>query len=62
MTGAAHQVLIEPRSTIHARHFASSIGRLSRTLQMERYPKFHNEVGAAICALAAAARASKFLR
>src|SRR5258706_375591 len=33
------------RSTIHARHFASSIGRLSRALQMESYPKFHNEVG-----------------
>ena len=31
-------------STILARHFASSIGRLSRALQMENYPKFHNEV------------------
>jgi uncharacterized Zn-finger protein len=39
-------VLIEPCSTIHARHLASSIGR--RALQMERYPKFHNEVGASI--------------
>ena len=37
-----------PRSTIHARHFASSIGRLSRALQMESYPKFHNEVGVPI--------------
>src|SRR4029077_8621163 len=33
---------------IHARHFASSIGRLSRALQMESYPKFHNEVGVPI--------------
>ena len=37
-----------PRSTIHARHFASSIGRLSRALQMESYPKFHNELGVPI--------------
>src|SRR5258706_14206862 len=37
-----------PRSTIHARHFASSIGRLSRALQMESYPTFHNEVGVPI--------------
>jgi uncharacterized Zn-finger protein len=37
-----------PRSTIHARHFASSIGRLSRALQMESYPKFHNEIGVPI--------------
>ena len=37
-----------PRSTIQARHFASSIGRLSRALQMESYPKFHNEVGVPI--------------
>ena len=29
----------------HARHFTSSIGRLSRALQMESYPTFHNEVG-----------------
>jgi uncharacterized Zn-finger protein len=29
-------------------HFASSIGRLSRALQMESYPKFHNEVGVPI--------------
>ena len=36
------------RWTIHARHFASSIGRLSRALQMESYPKFHNEVGVPI--------------
>ena len=28
--------------------FASSIGRLSRVLQMESYPKFHNEVGVPI--------------
>jgi len=35
-------------STILARHFASSIGRLSRALQMESYPKFHNEVGVPI--------------
>jgi len=41
-------VLIEPSSTIHARHFASSIGALSRALQMESYPKFHNEVGVPI--------------
>jgi uncharacterized Zn-finger protein len=33
---------------IHARHFASSIGRLSRALQMESYPTFHNEVGVPI--------------
>jgi uncharacterized Zn-finger protein len=46
--GAAHRVPIEPSSTIHARHFASSIGRLSRALQMENYPKFHNEVGVPI--------------
>ena len=52
--GAAHRVLIEPRSTIHARHFTSSIGRLSRALQMESYPTFHNEVGCRSCALAAA--------
>jgi hypothetical protein len=37
-----------PRSTIHARHFASSIGRLSCALQMESYPKSHNEVGVPI--------------
>ena len=47
-TGAAHRVLIQPRSTIHARHFTSSIGRLSRALQMESYPTFHNEVGVPI--------------
>jgi uncharacterized Zn-finger protein len=35
-----------PRATIHARHFV--IGRLSRALQMESYPKFHNEVGVPI--------------
>ena len=46
--GAAHRLPIEPSSTIHARHFASSIGRLSRALQMENYPKFHNEVGVPI--------------
>jgi len=46
--GAPHRVLSSPRSTIHARHFASSIGRLSRALQMESYPKFHNEVGVPI--------------
>ena len=28
--------------------FASSLGRLTRALQMESYPKFHNEVGVAI--------------
>jgi uncharacterized Zn-finger protein len=33
---------------IRARHFASSIGRLSHALQMESYPKFHNEVGVPI--------------
>ena len=32
----------------HARHFTSSIGRLSRALQMESYPTFHNEVGVPI--------------
>jgi uncharacterized Zn-finger protein len=37
-----------PRSTIHAGHFASSIGRPSRGLQMENYSKFHNEVGVPI--------------
>ena len=47
-TGAAHRVLIQPRSTIHARHFTSSIRRLGRALQMESYPKFHNEVGVPI--------------
>jgi uncharacterized Zn-finger protein len=41
-------VLIEARSTIHGRHFASSLGRLTRALQMESYPKFHNEVGVSI--------------
>ena len=47
--GAAHRVYqSRPRSTIHARHFTSSIGRLSRALQMESYPKFHNEVGVSI--------------
>ena len=45
---AARGVLIERRSAIHARHFASSIGHLSRALQMESYPKFHNEVGVPI--------------
>src|SRR4051812_33145688 len=45
---AAHRVLIQPRSAIHARHFTSSIGRLSRALQMESCPTFHNEVGAPI--------------
>jgi uncharacterized Zn-finger protein len=39
-------VLIEARSTIHGRHFA--LGRLTRALQMESYPKFHNEVGVSI--------------
>jgi uncharacterized Zn-finger protein len=33
---------------IHARHFASSTGRLSRALQMESYPTFYNEVGVPI--------------
>ena len=28
--------------------FASSLGRLTRALQMESYPKFHNEVGVPI--------------
>ena len=47
--GAAPRVLIDsPRSAIHARHFASSIGRLSRALQMQSYPKFHNEIGVPI--------------
>jgi uncharacterized Zn-finger protein len=41
-------VLIEPRLTIDARHFVSLVGRIGRALQMESYPKFHNEVGAAI--------------
>ena len=36
------------RSTIQARNFALSIGRLSGALQMESYPKFHNEVGVPI--------------
>ena len=36
------------RQLIHAPHFASSIERLSRALQMESYPKFHNEVGVPI--------------
>jgi uncharacterized Zn-finger protein len=34
------------RSTIDARALRVSIGCLSRELQMENYPKFHNEVGA----------------
>ena len=51
--GAARRVPIDSdlwseRSTIHARHFASSIGHLSCALQMESYPKFHNEVGVPI--------------
>ena len=46
--GAAYRVLIEPSLDDHARHFASSIGRLSRALQMESYPTFHNEVGVPI--------------
>jgi uncharacterized Zn-finger protein len=46
--GAARRVPIEPSSTIHARHFASSIERLSPALQMDNYPKFHNEVGVPI--------------
>ncbi len=48
--GANRQRPVErsPRSAIHARHFASLIGRLSRELQMESYPKSHNEVGAPI--------------
>ena len=33
---------------IHARNFASWIERLSGALQMENYPKFHNEVGVPI--------------
>ena len=41
-------MLIEPRLTSHARHFVSLFGRIGRALQMESYPKFHNEVGAAI--------------
>ena len=41
-------VLIEPRSAIHARHLASSIEHLSRALQMQSYPKFHNEIGVPI--------------
>ena len=45
--GTAYQVL-SSRSTIHVRHFASSIGHLSRVLQMESYPIFHNEVGVPI--------------
>jgi hypothetical protein len=48
-------VLIEARSTIHGRHFASSLGRLTRALQMESYPKFHNEVGVSIVRAATAA-------
>jgi uncharacterized Zn-finger protein len=32
-------------------YFASSIGCLSRALQMESYPKFHNEVGVPIVRL-----------
>ena len=42
--GAAHRVLIEPS----LEDPASSIVRLSRALQMETYPKFHNEVGVPI--------------
>ena len=37
-----------PRWTIHEGIFASLIGRLNRALQMESYPKFHNEVGVPI--------------
>ena len=46
--GAACRVLIEPSPAIHAQHFASSIGRLSRALQMQSHPKFHNEIGVPI--------------
>ena len=46
--GAAHRELIEPSLDDPSRHFASSIGRLSRALQMESYPKFQNEVGVPI--------------
>ena len=46
--GAARRVLIEPSLDEPARHFASSIGSLRRALQMEGYPKFHNEVGVPI--------------
>ena len=42
------------RSPIHARRFGSSTGRPSPELQMESYPKFHNEVGSRSCASAAA--------
>ena len=38
----------EPSLDDHVRHFASSIGRLGGALQMERFPKFHNEVGVTI--------------
>jgi hypothetical protein len=41
-------VLIEPPLDDPSRYFASSIGRLSRALQMEGYPTFHNEVGVPI--------------
>ena len=41
-------MLIEPRLTSHARHFVSLFGRIGRALQMESYPKFHNEVGVPI--------------
>ena len=45
--GAAHRVLIEP-SLDDPCTALCSIGRLSRALQMESYPKFHNEVGVPI--------------
>jgi uncharacterized Zn-finger protein len=35
-------------ASLDARHFTSSIGRLSRVLQKESYPTFHNEVGVPI--------------
>ena len=39
-------LLVEPSLYDPHRYFALSIGH--HTLQMERYPKFHNEVGASI--------------
>ncbi len=46
---AANRIKVTEAATlIHAQHFTSSIGRLSRELQMESYPKFHNEVGVPI--------------
>src|SRR5258705_4466818 len=42
--GAAHRVLIEPSIDGPCTALCVTIGRLSRALRMESYPKLHNEV------------------